>query len=162
MSEGLPRVVLDNVIFIQALISGRGHSTGCIQRLRAGQFILLMSDDTFTELKDVPFRPKLRGKYPFITDGMVAAFIAEIESFSVRIPHPPAILELPRDPKDEPFINLAVAGNADFIVTWNQRHLTYLMNQDTPEGKEFRARFPTIKIVSPPAFLDELDGLLRS
>ena len=162
MNESLPRVVLDTVIFIQALISGRGAAAGCIDRLRRGRFILLQSDDTLAELKDVPFRPKLRAKYPYITDAMVAALISEIKSVAVWIPNPPAILDMPRDPKDEPFINLAVAGHARFIVTWNERHLTCLLKQDTPEGKEFCARFPGITIVPLTDFLAKLDSLPRS
>jgi hypothetical protein len=44
-------------------------------------------------------------------------------------------------------------------VTWNDRHLTYLMQQDTAEGRDFCRRFPLLKIVSPPAFLQELTRL---
>jgi predicted nucleic acid-binding protein len=81
-----------------------------------------------------------------------------VESFAVTIANPVSVFILPRDIKDEPFINLAVAGNAQFIVTWNDRHLTYLMRQDTPEGKDFCTRFPNLKIVSPPEFLHALAG----
>jgi hypothetical protein len=34
------------------------------------------------------------------------------------------------------------------------------MKQDTPEGKEFCARYPNLKIVKPPAFLEELRSQL--
>jgi putative PIN family toxin of toxin-antitoxin system len=156
MTDSLPRVVLDTVVFVQALISGRGHAAGCLEQLRAGRFVLLMSDATFDELKDVPLRPSLAAKYPFITSDKVTAFVAEIESLAVRIANPAAVITLPRDPKDEPFIDLAVAGSAQFIVTWNQRHLTYLMRQDTPEGKDFCTRFPAIKILSPIDFMSIL------
>jgi putative PIN family toxin of toxin-antitoxin system len=161
MTDSLPRVVLDTVVFVQALISGRGHSAGCLERLRAGRFILLMSDATFDELREVPLRAKFTAKYPFVTVEKVAAFVVEIESLAVRIANPPAVFILPRDPKDEPFIDLAVAGGARFIVTWNERHLTYLMKQDTPEGKDFRARFPTTEILSPPDFLAAINRPTR-
>jgi predicted nucleic acid-binding protein len=65
---------------------------------------------------------------------------------------------LTRDPKDEPLIDLAVAGDADYLVTWNERHLTYLMKQDTPEGRDFCARFPKLRIVAPPDFLKLVDA----
>ena len=162
MNQGLPRVVLDTVVFVQALISGRGPAARCLEGARRGRFILLQADGTLAELREVPFRPKLRAKYPFVTDQAVEAFVAEIESVAVRVPTPPPVLKLPRDPKDQPFIDLAVAGDARFIVTWNDRHLTYLMPRDTPEGTEFTARFPEIRIVSPPEFLAELDTLEHS
>ena len=157
MTASPPRVVLDTVVFVQALISGRGHAAGCVERLRAGDCILLSSNDTLDELRDVSMRPKLRAKYPFLTDEKAAALIAEIESVAIVLPNPPSVISLPRDPKDEPFVDLAVAGAAQFIVTWNERHLTYLMKQDTPEGRDFCTRFPNIRIVSPPDFLDALD-----
>ena|ERR1700722_8681656 len=159
MTDLPPRVVFDTVVFVQCLISGRGHAAGCLDRLNAGRFVLLMSDATFAELADVSLRSRLTTKYPFVTPPKVAIFIAEIEAIAVRIAKPPATFSLPRDPKDEPFIDLAVAGDAQYIVTWNDRHLTYLMRRDTPEGIDFCARFPKINIVSPPAFLAAIDGL---
>ena len=36
------------------------------------------------------------------------------------------------------------------------RHLTYLMRQDTSEGIDFCRRFPGVKIVDPPLFLAEI------
>jgi putative PIN family toxin of toxin-antitoxin system len=115
-----------------------------------------MSNDLLVELNDVPRRPKIRGKYPFVTEEKAAIFISEIESLAFQIASPPRIFSLPRDPKDEPLIDLAVAGRADFLVTWNERHLNYLMRKDTPEGMEFCARFPNINIVTPPEFLKAL------
>lgn len=158
MSDELPRVVLDTVVFVQSLISGRGHSSGCIERLRDGRFVPLLSDATLDELQEVPLRPRLVAKYPFLTVERVSAFIAEIRSLAVQLPRPPRQLLLPRDPKDQPFIDLAVAGGAEFIVTWNERHLTYLMRRDTSEGREFCSRFPNIKILSPPDFLAAIDA----
>jgi hypothetical protein len=52
-----------------------------------------------------------------------------------------------------PYINLAIAADARYLVTWNQRYLTYLMHQDTPEGQDFCRRFPNIKIMDPPTFI---------
>jgi hypothetical protein len=49
--------------------------------------------------------------------------------------------------------------DAAYLVTWNDRHLTYLMRQDTHEGREFCRKFPDLKILSPPVFLSELRKL---
>ena len=159
-----PRVVLDTVVFVQTLISGRGPSAACIDRLRAGHFVLLMSNATRAELNEVPLRPELTRRYSHITAERVEAFAADVDALAATIPHPPKAFSLPRDPQDEPFIDLAVAGDADFIVTWNQRHLTYLMEQDTDEGRDFRRTNPKILIVSPVEFLRALDerGAARS
>jgi uncharacterized protein len=158
MSEIRPRVVLDTVVFVQALISGRGASAGCVDRLKAGTFTLFLSDATYDELISVPLRPELTRKYSHLSEDHVRRFVADIDALAIRIPKPPNVFSLPRDPKDEPFIDLAVAGDVDFIVTWNDRHLTYLMRGDTDEGREFCRRFPRVRIVSPPEFLREIDA----
>ncbi len=162
MTAPPPRAVLDTVVFIQALISGRGPSAACFERLRSGEFILFMSDVLRAEIRGVALRAELVRKYPLLTDEKVDAFMREVEALSANIPSPPSSFILPRDPKDEPLIDLAVAGNADFLVTWNERHLTYLMKQDTPEGKEFVRRFPNLDIISPPQFLTHLNALRGS
>lgn len=158
MSQTPPRVVLDTMIFVQALISGRGAAAGCIDRLKTGRFILLLSAPVIAEMRAVPLRPELTRKYSHLTVERVAAFYAEIEALSVLVPAPPKALQLPRDADDEMFLDLAVAGQADYLVTWNERHLTYLMKADTPEGKEFTVRFPGMRILSPPEFLNRIDA----
>jgi predicted nucleic acid-binding protein len=108
-------------------------------------------------MHDVPLRPELTRKYTHLTPERVAAFHTEIESLSVLVPNPPKAFQLPRDPNDAMFLDLAIVGQADYVVTWNERHLTYLMKADTPEGKSFCSRFPGIHILPPPAFLHALD-----
>jgi hypothetical protein len=57
-----------------------------------------------------------------------------------------AVLQLPRDSKDEPYLNLAAATQASFIVT-RDRDLLDLMNDEA-----FRAAYPQLTIVDPGAF----------
>ena len=154
-----PRVVFDAVIYVQALISGRGPAAACVQRALAGEAIVFLSDAVLAEMSDVPLRPELTGRYPHLTPQRVAAFVHEVQSGAVHVAAPPKAFKLPRDPKDEAYTDLAVAVDAAFLVTWNKRHLTYLMEQDTVEGREFCGRFRQLRIVSPPAFLEELDRL---
>jgi len=155
-SPSPPRVVLDTVVFVQCLISGRGPAAACINHLRRGHFILFISDAILAELRDVPLRPELTQKYSQLTAARVEAFIKDVRSRAVSIHAPPKAFSLPRDPDDEMLIDLAVAADASFIVTWNERHLTYLMKKDTAEGTEFCRRYPQIRIVSPPMFLQQL------
>jgi putative PIN family toxin of toxin-antitoxin system len=161
MMPAIPRAVLDTVVFVQALISGRGPSAGCLRRLKSGRFVLLLSDPLLREIREVPLRPELTRKYTQLTEERVHAFVGEIEFLAVHLPSTPTMFKLPRDPKDEPLIDLAIAGQADFLVTWNDRHLTYLMRRDTPEGEAFCAAFPKLQIVSPPDFLSQIEKPAR-
>jgi putative PIN family toxin of toxin-antitoxin system len=151
------RAVFDAVVFVQALISRRGPAAACFDRINAGQAILFTSDALLDEARSVPMRPELTRRYSRLTPERIEAFINAVRATSVNIPSPPKVFALPRDPKDEICTDLAVAASAQFLVTWNERHLTYLMKQDTPEGKDFCKRFPQLSILNPPNFLHELD-----
>lgn len=158
MGSNLPHVVLDTVVFVQTLISGRGPAAACIERLRAGEIVLLLSSALLAEMLDVPLRFELTRRFSKLTAERVNAFVEDMVSMAVLIPTPPRAFTLPRDPKDEPLIDVAVAGNASFLVSWNERHLNYLMRRDTPEGEDFHRRYPGITIVTPLQFLATIRG----
>lgn len=154
-----PRVIFDAVVYVQALISGRGPAAACMQRAFNAEIILFLSDAILAEMSQVPLRAELTRRYPGLTPRRVADFMHEVQAVAIHVATPPKTFPLPRDPKDEPYTDLAIAVNAAYLVTWNQRHLTYLMQQDTPEGREFCRRFPQLTILSPPEFLQELARL---
>ena len=151
-----PHVVFDSVVFVQALISGRGPASACIERVFAGDAVLFLSDAILAEIEIVPLRPELTRRYPHLTPERVNGFIKDLTAVAVYVSAPPKAFSLPRDPKDEPYTDLAIDVRAGYLVTWNERHLTYLMMRDTPEGKEFCDRFPYVTILPPPAFLQKL------
>jgi putative PIN family toxin of toxin-antitoxin system len=57
-----------------------------------------------------------------------------------------------RDPNDEPFIKLAIAGMASHLLT-NDNDLLSLMTAHDDVARRFRQRLPAIRIVRPAAFL---------
>jgi predicted nucleic acid-binding protein len=67
----------------------------------------------------------------------------------------PGVFKYSRDPKDEPYINLAVAVDADFIVS-RDTDLLDLMTGHSGECKEFRQRFRKLKIIPPLEFLTQM------
>lgn len=148
--------VFDCMIFVQAVLSESGPAFKCLFLVEQKRLQLLFSPSIIMELEDVLARPRLRSRFPILTDTRVDTFIAKFKNIGLLTPDAPKIFSLPRDPDDEIYINLAIAGKARYLVTWNERHLTYLMRQDTPEGSDFCARFPDIQILSPPEFLREL------
>jgi predicted nucleic acid-binding protein len=56
-----------------------------------------------------------------------------------------------RDPKDEPYLNLAIAAGAHYLVSWDPDLLDLMT--DSPEALDFRQRFPGLTVLTPPAFL---------
>ena len=152
------RAVFDCMLFVQAVTSDRGPAFRCLTLAEQGRFHLLLSPMILEEIDDVLNRPSLRARFPVITPERVARFLGKLRSVAVQCPNPPHVFDLPRDPDDEPYTDLALAGNARYLVTWNERHLTYLMRKDTPEGLEFCRRYPNLIILPPPEFLKEIEG----
>ena len=152
----VPRVVFDSMLFLQAAVSPAGAAFACLHLAENGTVKLLLSPETLAEVTELLSRPLVRRRFKTLTDEVVRRFLSRVESFAETLPAPPKAFTLPRDPKDEIFTDLAVAGDADYLVSWNERHLNYLMKQDTPEGKDFCVRYPALKILTPVEFLREL------
>jgi predicted nucleic acid-binding protein len=68
----------------------------------------------------------------------------------------PDHFEFPRDPADEPYLNLAIEAKADYVIT-RDKDLHDLMKWETEEGREFQKRFRFLRIVDPVAFLQRID-----
>ena len=62
----------------------------------------------------------------------------------------PSLFSLPRDPDDEPYLNLAIAADADHLVTWDKDMLDLMQDQG------FRAQYPQLTILNPVALLEIL------
>jgi len=67
----------------------------------------------------------------------------------------PALFRLPRDPDDELYINLALAGNAHYLIT-RDRDLLDLAARATREAQYLHRLRPELRILDPVALLREL------
>ena len=155
-----PLVVLDCVVFLQGLIKESGPAVTC-KRFEEGRFRIAVSPETLAELRDVLSRSSLRQRFPLITkektDRLIELVILKGRLFrkvSKRF-------ELPRDPDDEPYVNLAIEAGAQFLVT-RDRDLLSLMSWDTEEGRNFQTHFRQLRILDPVAFLQEIETAERS
>jgi len=143
----LPKVVFDTMIFYQATAQTTGPAATLFRYLQDGRFTLFVSDETLDEVKDVLSRPKLRAKNPRITDEAVQATLKLVDQLAQRVTGIRGVFSLPRDPKDEPYLNLALTANVDYLVTWDKDLL------DLMEDEVFQTRFPWLKILNPVALL---------
>jgi putative PIN family toxin of toxin-antitoxin system len=147
--------VFDCMVFVQALANDKGPAFACWQSVKQGQVVLFVSPEVLAELRDVLGRPRIQRRLPAITTERATAYLQDLEAHSVLLTDVPQAVALPRDPKDERYVNLAVAANARFLVS-RDRDLLDLMKADTPEAQAFRQRFPNLLVVDPVAFLKEL------
>lgn len=109
-----PRLVLDTNVLLAALLFPDGRVSWLRALWRTGGIRPLASRDTTAELLRVLAYPKFRLSTEERQD-LIDDYLPYCEA--VAIPdQPPAIPEC-RDPCDQPFLELALAGRADALVT---------------------------------------------
>ena len=140
-------VVFDCMVFLQAA-SRPWRVHGLFEAAKTGRLKLYVSPEILAEVRDVLLRPKIRQRFPALTSGIVDAFLAEVLSFATLVSKAPPTFSFARDPKDEKYLNLAIAIGARYVASADS-DLLDLMDASTAEGQTFRSRFPTIKIIKP-------------
>ena len=143
------------MVFLQAAVSRHGPAFALLTLVEAGRLELLVNREILSELREVLLRPAVQQKFPLLSIEFVDAFLKHLESVAIPIESVPRIFQFGRDPDDEPYINLAVAGQAQYLVT-RDRDLLDLTEQATPEARELRRVRPGLKILDPLMFLREL------
>jgi hypothetical protein len=132
------RVVVDTNIIVSAYLGGALE--GIIVAWKSGRFTLVVSKEIAEEYLDVLRRPKFKIESTEIDDFAAllldrADFVIPLESLNV----------VQDDPTDNKFLEAAVAGNANLIVSGDEHLL---------EIKSFR----NISIIKPRRFVDMLQS----
>jgi putative PIN family toxin of toxin-antitoxin system len=141
--------VFDCMVFVQAVASARGPACACYELVRGGKLTLFVSPEVIAEARDVLGRSKLRRKLSALTSEAVEEFLRDVESRSVMVADVPRTFRLERDPKDERYLDLAIAAGAQYLVSWDRDLLDLLADE------AFRQNFPNLSILDPPALLRE-------
>jgi len=102
-------------------------------------------------------RPQLRKKFSALTDDTVSAFLTRVSHFARLVRDVPKAVGLPRDRKDEKYLDLAVAVRATYLVS-RDADLLDLMQGQSVEARSFRTNFSYITILDPVSFLRALAG----
>jgi len=108
------RVVLDTNVVLSALVFGGGQAGQLRRAWQAGAFVPLASAVTVQELVRVLAYPKF-ALARAAQDELLADFLPYAQT--VRMPQPPPPVPECRDPLDVPFLQLAVAGQAQRLVS---------------------------------------------
>ena len=112
-----PRVVLDTNLVLSALVFGGGTPAALRQAWQDGRCRPLVSKVTAAELIRVLAYPKFRLDAEE-REQLLADYLPYCTS--VRVPNPVYGVPTCRDPFDQPFLELALAGKADYLVTGDQ------------------------------------------
>lgn len=145
-----PRVVFDCMVYLQGAASPAGPARACLRLVDDDRVTLCTSEEILREVREVLNRPRTLRKFPALSAQAVDIFVRHIEVRSQVIVDVPKLWPLPRDPRDEPYLNLALVIDAEFLIS-RDRDLLDLMHD-----QQFRARYPKLKIVDPASFLREM------
>lgn len=108
------RAVVDNNIWISALLNPGGFPGQVLATYRQGRFSLITSEPVLAELESVLGRTKFRRR------GVTAESVAELLILlrgAADLVEVPGTLRVCRDAKDDMLIETALEGSADVIVS---------------------------------------------
>jgi putative PIN family toxin of toxin-antitoxin system len=140
--SNMPRIVVDTNVFVGACL-GAGASNRVVAHCLTGNFTPMIGNALFAEYEDVLARVPLFEKSRLNKserNELFDIFLSSCDWIRVYYQWRPNL----RDESDNHLIELAVAGNADCIVTRNGRDL-----------KSGQLSFPHILVLTPEQFLKE-------
>ena len=137
------KIVLDTNVIVSRYMSRRGAPARLYERWEQGHFDVLVTDSILDEYADVFSRPGIQRRTGVVGDE-VGILIAEIARNALVVEPEDAVTNVSADPDDDIFLECAVAGSADYIVSGDQ-HLLAL------------GSFRGIAIVPPAMFVLILD-----
>ena len=129
------RVVVDTNVFVSAALKQSSWSAATIRWIESFGG-LLKSAATEAELLDVLQRPRLARRLPDAFIDRLHRMLAEAESVEIAS----LVLGVCRDPEDDMFLELALNGYADVIVSGDDDLLAI-------------GKFAEIPIITPAAFI---------
>jgi len=127
------KTILDTNVFISGIF-WKGASNKVILNWKEGKFTLVTSLEAVSEIIKVLKDFKIK-----LSDEMIKEWVDLIVRNSIIVEPKEKIKIVKDDPKDDIFIEIAVAGNVDYIIS-QDNHLLKL--------KDFRG----IKIITPEEF----------
>jgi putative PIN family toxin of toxin-antitoxin system len=150
--DSLFKIIYDAGVVLQATLHPSGPAGKALRLLERDEVMGFLSGRVREEYEDVLYRPSVRAKNAQLTDERAQAVLEWLDQEMTLIVHPTRVIEYPRDPKDEPVVNLALTVKADYLVTRDKDLL------DLHKSRDFRLLFPFLGVVDPVAFLGAVEN----
>jgi putative PIN family toxin of toxin-antitoxin system len=132
-------IVLDTHVIVSGILRPFSKAALILTLVADGTVQVAYDLRLLSEYRDVLNRPK----FNFAQEN-VEAFLTQVEQEGFPVSVKPLEINLP-DPDDEPFLEVAIAGKVEAIVTGNKRHFP---------KKDYKG----LRILSPTEFLEVLKG----
>ncbi|MBU1634110.1 putative toxin-antitoxin system toxin component, PIN family [bacterium] len=122
-------IVLDTNVLVSGLLSPFGNSADILRLVLSNRLHLCVDARILTEYREVLHRPKFQ-----FDNSRVEILIDYIHKIGVLINSTP-LSNTMSDPDDVPFLEVAVSGGAEYLVTGNIGH--------------FPAKYGNVQIITP-------------
>jgi putative PIN family toxin of toxin-antitoxin system len=132
MPGGTPRVIFDCNIFFQAFLTPEGPAYACLRVVDGKRAKLLLSLDLLAEARNVLNRPFVRERFPHVTPEGIDRFLSAVTYTAELWRSVQRIQKYDRDPDDEPYLNLAIVAQADYVVTRDNDMLALATDHSPP------------------------------
>ncbi|MFH1075392.1 MAG: putative toxin-antitoxin system toxin component, PIN family [Pseudomonadota bacterium] len=134
------RVVLDTNVLVSALLKPHGNPAKILRLILQGDIEIVTNEHIFTEYIDVLRRPRFS-----LNMDNVQVVMDYLRSVGINAPTLCESFSLP-DIDDEPFLEAALSGKAEVLITGNKRHFP-------------KSACKKQKVLSPSEFLGELSKM---
>ena len=114
-------IVVDANVLLAALRSSRGASHALLRKMLAGDVAFAISPAIAVEYEDVLKRPGLLGENPWATTGEIDTILDAVISRAHLVSPWFRFRPFLADPKDDLYVECALAANAGIIVS-NDKH----------------------------------------
>ncbi|MDY7033167.1 MAG: putative toxin-antitoxin system toxin component, PIN family [Thermodesulfobacteriota bacterium] len=129
------KIVLDKNVLVSGLLTPFGPGGEIVRMISAGTLVLHLDARILLEYQEVLYRPKFK-----FNEDHIDTLLDFIKQYGQFVSTVPLKNRLP-DPGDEPFLEAAIAGKVDSLISGNIAHFPYSSRQG-------------INILSPSEFLD--------
>jgi putative PIN family toxin of toxin-antitoxin system len=155
-----PKAVFDCMVYLQAAAREESPAAACLRLAENNLVQLFVSSDILDEIRDVLSRPKIRVRFSELTDETVTSFVERLRKTDELVESVPRRFAFSRDVDDEPYLNLAIEVQADYLVS-RDNDLLDLIKSTTVDGIDFQKRSPFLRILNPVVFLREIEQKLQ-
>ncbi len=138
----MTRAVLDANVLVSGILSPKGAPAKVLTAWQAEQFHLVLSEAVLDEINRVLHYPRIATRHRW-SEERLQGFIEDLAHLAIMTPGAAYLAVIAEDPPDDRYLECAIEGEADYIVSGDQ-HLLEL------------GEYQGVGILTPRAFLDVL------
>lgn len=155
------RVILDTNVVFRAFANSESVSGQILKQCENRKLVLVLSRSVLLEYFTTLTHARILEKHPSFQPKVIRRALDRIRYRSKYLRQVAVTFGFERDPLDAKFVELAIAGTADCIVT-TDHDLLSLPSSRAVAGKRFRQRLPNIAVVTPMEFRRSYPGYFET